>query len=143
AIIYRRPAKPKCASPNFAVLEYLTGERKLSAGALHAYQVGEDGHTIIFPSLLPSGELAFVKYLMIDRTPAGKKIIRVEPDCERVLFGWQAIGPDAREVSITEGEIDALTAWDYGCPALSLPFGGGVGNKQTWIECEFERLLRF
>jgi len=143
AKMYRRPAKPKCALPNSAVLEYLTGERKLSVDALHAYQVGEDGRTIVLPSLLPTGELAFVKYLKIDRTPAGKKITRVEPDCEPVLFGWQAIDPEAREVAITEGEIDAMTGWDYGWPALSAPFGGGVGNKQAWIESEFERLLRF
>jgi twinkle protein len=134
AKMYRRPAKPKCALPNSAVLEYLTGERKLSVDALHAYQVGEDGRTIVLPSLLPTGELAFVKYLKIDRAPAGKKITRVEPDCEPVLFGWQAIDPEAREVAITEGEIDAMTGWDYGWPALSAPFGGGVGNKQAWIE---------
>src|SRR5262249_26891378 len=53
------------------------------------------------------------------------------------------IDPEAREVSIAEGEIDALSAWDYGWPALSPPFGGGGGKKQAWIESEFERLLRF
>ena len=48
-----------------------------------------------------------------------------------------------REVTITEGEIDALTAWDYGMPALSVPFGGGGGAKQRWIEAEYDRLCRF
>jgi twinkle protein len=60
-----------------------------------------------------------------------------------VLFGWQAIDPEAREVTITEGEIDAMSAFDYGWAALSVPFGGGKGDKQRWIESEFERLLRF
>src|SRR5262249_48631484 len=69
--------------------------------------------------------------------------VRVEPDCEPVLFGWQAIDPEAREVTITEGELDAMSAFDYGWPALSVPFGGGKGDKQRWIESEFERLLRF
>lgn len=46
-------------------------------------------------------------------------------------------------MTITEGEIDAMTAWDYGWPALSVPFGGGRGAKHAWIESEFERLLRF
>jgi twinkle protein len=140
---YRRPDQPKCAVPNSAVFAYLTDERGLSPAALCTYRVGADGRKMVFPSHLPSGELALVKYLSIDRTPAGKKISYVEPDCEPVLFGWQAIGPDVREVSITEGEIDSLTAWDYGWPALSVPFGGGVGNKHAWIESEFERLLRF
>jgi twinkle protein len=140
---YRRPEKPKCTAPKSAVLEYLTVQRKLSAEAIRAYRIGEDGRTIVFPSLLLDGELAFVKHLAIDRTPEGKKSTRVEPGCEPVLFGWQVIDPEAREVTITEGEIDALTAFDYGWPALSVPFGGGRGAKQAWIESEFERLARF
>jgi len=140
---YRRPEKPKCTAPKSAVLEYLTAERKLSAEAIRMYRVGEDGRTIVFPSLLLDGVVAFVKHLAIDRTAEGKKNTRVEPGCEPVLFGWQAIDPEAREVTITEGEIDALTAFDYGWPALSVPFGGGRGAKQAWIESEFERLARF
>jgi len=34
-----------------------------------------------------------VKYLSIDRLPSGKKNTRVEPGCEPMLFGWQAIDP--------------------------------------------------
>jgi twinkle protein len=139
---YRRPDNPKCTAPKSDVLEYLTGARKLSVEAISAYRVGEDGRTIVFPSLLPDGELAFVKHLAIDRKD-GKKKTWVEPDCEPVLFGWRAIDPEAREVTITEGEIDAMSAWDYGWPALSVPFGGGKDGKQQWIENEFERLLRF
>jgi twinkle protein len=140
---YRRPASPKCAVPRSAVLEYLTDQRKLSTASIGAYGVGEDDRTIVFRSVLPSGELAFVKYLAIDRTAEGKKKIRVEPDCEPILFGWQAIDSEAREVALTEGEIDAMTAFDYGFPALSVPFGGGTGAKQKWIECEYERLVQF
>jgi twinkle protein len=140
---YRRPERPKCTAPKSAVLEYFTGPRKLSLEAIGAYRVVEDGRTIILPSLLPGGEVAFIKYLGIDRGPGGKKNVRVEPDCEPVLFGWQAIDPEAREVTITEGEIDAMSAFDYSWPALSVPFGGGKGDKQRWIESEFERLLRF
>jgi twinkle protein len=141
---YRRPDRPKCTAPQSAVLEYLTSERKLSRDGLCAYRVGEDGRTIVFPSILPDGTLAFVKYLGLDRAPGGKKIVRVEPGCEPVLFGWQAIDPEAREITITEGEIDAMTAWDFGWPALSVPFGGGAGQKQgQWIEAEFERLAQF
>jgi twinkle protein len=36
-----------------------------------------------------------------------------------------------------------MTSFDYGWPALSVPFGGGKGNKQAWIAAEYERLLRF
>lgn len=141
---YRRPEQLKCTEPRAAVRDYLTAERKLSADAIRAYHVAEDGRTIIFPGILPDGELASVKRLKIDRKPDGKKDTWVEADCEPVLFGWPAIDPDARTIVLTEGEIDAMTSWDYGIPALSVPFGGGGGRKQgQWIEGEYERLARF
>lgn len=140
---WRRPERPKCQAPKSEVLAYLTGQRRLSEDVVRAYRVGEQGRTMVFPSLLPDGSLAFVKFLGIDRSPEGKKITRVEAGCEPVLFGWQAIDRNAREITITEGEIDAMTAWDYGWPALSVPFGGGRGAKQAWIESEFERLSQF
>lgn len=142
---YRRPAKPRCTAPRSAVLEYLVGRRRLTPEAIAAFKVGEQDRTVVFPSLLPDGTLAAVKYLAVDRTPDGKKITRVEAGCEAVLFGWQAAtDPNARQCTITEGEIDALSAWDYGLPTpLSVPFGGGKGKKQSWIDGEFERLARF
>lgn len=140
---WRRPPPPKAKppEPKSPVTEYLMGERRLSSAALYAYRIGENGRTIVFPSYV-NGELCFVKYLGVDR-PGGKKDTRVEADCEPVLFGWQAVERNAREIVIVEGEIDAPSAWDYGYPALSVPFGGGTGNKQRWIESEFERLLQF
>jgi twinkle protein len=141
---YRRPEKPRCTAPRSAVLEYLTGERKLSTDAIRAYRVGEDGRMMVFPSLLPDGTLAFVKHRSVDREPGKQPKTWAEADCEPALFGWQAIDPEAREITFTEGEIDAPTSWDYGFPALSVPFGGGGGRKQgQWIEVEYERLARF
>lgn len=140
---YRRPQIPKGSGKPVAVVrDYLTRERMISPETLALYRVGERGRDIVLVSLV-EGQARFVKYLSVDRTSDGKKIIRVEPDCEPVLFGWQAIDPNAREVTITEGEIDAMTSYDYGFPALSVPFGGGAGNKQRWIEAEFDRLQQF
>src|SRR5690606_1191767 len=64
-------------------------------------------------------------------------------DCEPVLFGWQAIPENVREVVLTEGELDALSWAAYGYPAMSVPYGGGKGAKQQWIESEYDRLDRF
>ena len=139
---YSRPTPPKCRSPQSDVLEYLQKGRKLSLEAIKAYKVGEAGRTIVLPSMTPCGAIAGIKYLGVDRTN-GKKQIRVEANCEPTLFGWQAINPDARDIVITEGEIDAISMWDYGFPAVSVPFGGGGGNKQQWIEHEFDRLAQF
>ncbi len=96
---------------------------------------------IVFPGLV-EGELIAVKYIPIDRHENGRSPM-AEKGCEPILLGWQAIPDDAREVVICEGEIDALTCWDYDFPALSVPFGAGGGGKQQWIESEYDRLSRF
>ncbi|WP_455476876.1 toprim domain-containing protein [Bartonella sp. B41] len=48
-----------------------------------------------------------------------------------------------RTIVITEGEIDALSLAAYGYPTVSVPFGGGTGGKQNWIENEFDHLEPF
>ncbi|WP_208441522.1 bifunctional DNA primase/helicase [Bartonella raoultii] len=56
---------------------------------------------------------------------------------------WGSNWSNNRTIVITEGEIDALSLAAYGYPALSVPFGGGIGGKQNWIENEFDRLESF
>ncbi len=135
-----RPASVKKPKPTSPVREYLHG-RGLTDKTLDAFRVAEEGRSIVFP-FLRGGELVFLKWLGIDRD-GDKKRIRASADSEPCLFGWQAIPNDARSVTITEGEIDAMSAWQSGYPALSVPFGGGSGEKQRWIEYEYEYLQRF
>lgn len=66
-----------------------------------------------------------------------------EGDCEPCLFGWQALDSKVRSVVLCEGEIDCMSYSQYGVNALSVPFGGGKGAKQQWIEFEFHNLDRF
>lgn len=138
---WKRPAKPVCHAPQDRALAYLREDRNLPVAVLTAYKIGEDDRgAIIFPFLLPDGTLAMAKR----RDSAdGAKPVPTDSDCEPILFGWQAIPTKAREVVITEGEIDALSWSAYGYPALSVPYGGGGGNKQQWIENEFDRMDRF
>ncbi|MEW6429640.1 MAG: AAA family ATPase [Thermodesulfobacteriota bacterium] len=138
------PPKAKPVDPESPVGRYLIGERKLSASTVTAYGVQEEGRAILFPFPRPNGPLAMAKRLKLDRGPDGKKDIRpTSADQEPALFGWQAVPPGARSVIITEGETDAMSWYQYGFPALSVPFGGGGGAKQQWIETEFENLQRF
>lgn len=137
---YTRPEKPKCRVPAEAVKDYLVEHRNIPGEVLAAYKVGEQGNRIVFPFLLPDGTLALVK---TREAVDGAKPKPTAADCEPVLFGWQAIPSTARNVCIVEGEIDALSMAAYGYPALSVPFGGGGGAKQQWIENDFERLDRF
>lgn len=137
---YIRPARPKCSLPDGKALDYLTEDRNLPASSIEAYRVAADGDTLIFPFLLPDGVLALAK---ARKAEDGAKPKPTAANCEPILFGWQAVPPNAREVIITEGEIDAISWHAYGHPALSVPFGGGSGAKQQWIESEFDRLERF
>lgn len=137
---YTRPPRPDCHAPNGRVLDYLREVRNISPEAIAAYKVAERGDEIIFPYLLPDGVLALAK----SRKAEDKADPRpTAANCEPVLFGWQAVPENAREVIITEGEIDALSWASYGFAAMSVPFGGGKGGKQNWIENEYDRLERF
>ena len=122
-------------------MNYLVNERKLTIQTVRDYKIGERNREIIFP-YLRNGELVFIKYLKLERV-GDKKQMSVEANCEPCLFGWHLIPTDARTVTICEGEIDAITLYQYGLPALSVPFGGGGGDKQRWLEYEFDRLAIF
>lgn len=136
---YNRPQKPKCSEPKSAVLDYLTVDRNIPADILKKYKIGERDNTIIFP-FLRNGELVMAK----EREAVdGAKPKPTEAGCEKILFGWQAIDSKTRMVVISEGEIDTLSWAAYGYQALSVPFGGGKGNKQDWIENEYDNLDRF
>lgn len=128
---------PPTTTPS--VLKWLT-DRKLSADALAKYKVTSQGETIVFP-YYHGKDLLFVKYRDISKPK--KESMRVEAGGDAVLFGWQAISDDTREVVITEGELDALAYATQGYPALSVPFGGGAGEKQKWIQNEYDNLERF
>lgn len=136
---FKPPRIPTCTRPRGPVHQYLCGVRWLTEETLAAYQVGADGADIVFP--FKRGDTV----VMVKTREAvnGAKPKPTSADQEPCLFGWQAIPGDARSVTICEGEIDAMTLWQYGFPALSVPFGGGKGAKQRWIETEFPNLERF
>lgn len=123
------------------VARYLIEERKLTPETLAAFKVSDSRNEIVFP-YYRDHELINIKYLSLER-PNGKKKIRAEANCEPCLFGWQAIPSSAREITLCEGEIDAMTLHQYGIPALSVPFGGGKGAKQQWVESEYDHLSVF
>jgi len=134
-------AKPvvKHASPAGKVMDYLSA-RGITQDTVKAFKVraSEDGEEVLFP-YMRGAELVGVKWLRVDR-PGGKKLMRMEKDCEPILFGWQTIDPNARSVTICEGEIDAMSLHQIGFPALSVP--NGAGGLQ-WVEGEYPNLDRF
>ncbi|KTD37596.1 hypothetical protein Lmor_0459 [Legionella moravica] len=147
-VVYKQPnyIKPKqnykeIHDASSEAKQYLIEKRKLHFETIKAFRIGARNNQIVFP-YWRDNQLFFVKYLDLYR-PNNKKIISVEGSCEPCLFGWHLISDTTRSVTICEGEIDAMTLYQYGIPALSVPFGGGSGNKQRWIESEYDRLSIF
>jgi twinkle protein len=128
---------------NSRASRYLIYERKLTFETLNKYQIRETQNEIVFPYYVED-KLVLIKYLQIDR-PKGKKEMRVTPNSKPCLFGWQVIPKDARAVVLVEGEIDAMSLYQFGIgiAILSVPFGGGKEGKQQWLEHEFDRLAVF
>lgn len=138
-----RTVKPPNARPmetvftSSAVDQWLDG-RKIPLTTQQAYKLLQDGSTCIFPCY-HDDHLVMLKF----RDIAQAKKIWASKDSTPVLFGWQAVPDEARTIVLTEGEVDAMSYHAQGIPALSLPFGGGKGAKQDWIENEYDRLERF
>ena len=130
---YRKPGRDGVHRLTFEHAAWLRDERKIPDATVEAYKLASRGDRLMFP-YLRDGELIFAKYR---RLP---KQFSAEGDCEPILFGWQAIKPDARAVILAEGEMDALAWHAYGYPALSVPTGA---TGHAWIEAEYERLEVF
>lgn len=120
------------------VLLYLQNQRHLSLKTLKAFRIAEKNNFIVFPYFRDEALLQ-KKYLSIIRKE-NKKQIHVERDCQPCLFGWHVISNNERQITLTEGELDAMSLYQYGISALSLPFGGGQGDKHQWLDYEFDRL---
>jgi twinkle protein len=116
-------------------MRYLIETRKLDIDVILKFKIVTKGNDLVFP-YLRDGELVMAKYLSLPRVDT-KKQMRATTATEPCLFGWDAIPHDSKEITICEGEIDAMSLHQYGINALSVPFG--AGNHQ-WVEYDFDRL---
>ncbi len=137
--------KPKVESielkPNSQVFKYLTIKRKLNTTTLETFKVSEQSNQIVF-NFYRNHELILRKKQNLIREN-GKKKIFADSNCEPCLYGWDTLPSNIRSITLTEGEIDAMSYYQYGYYALSVPYGGGSGDKQKWLEYEYERLEVF
>lgn len=148
------PEKFRALTPGSKVFRYLTEKRKLDAGLLVDYGVGEtaDGEAYAFgykwrPVYWPANRekplFEFCKVVKVDR-PEGKKIEWREPKGgKNILFGMESALVKAAhqgrgELVICEGEIDAITWAGYGFAAVSVPGGakytGWIDLCWDWLE---------
>lgn len=131
--IWKRPTREGVTGLSAEHAAWLRDVRKLPDASVAAYKLRSRGDRLMFPYLL-SNDLIFAKYRKLP------KQFSADAECEPILFGWQAISPNARAVCIVEGELDAIAMHAYGFPSLSVPTGAGAHG---WIEREFDRLAHF
>lgn len=145
---FKKPDRSKLRKGDLHI-EYLK-TRGLTEETIRAYKIAQcvvwDGQKEINGMAFPyirDDECLFIKSIGIERNN-GKKVIGASKDAEPCLFGWHMMAKDSRDLVITEGEIDCMSLNQIGLDCvLSVPFGGGTGNKQQWIDYEYHRLDRF
>lgn len=140
---YKLPPKPRCAKPKSELAAWFE-KRGLSAKTLAAYRVGEMhteelGYVAVFP-YMHDADVKFIKFRPIDH----KDRMWTSKESEPILFGWQAQPKDGEAVIICEGELDAMSFFEQGYAALSVPRGAGTGAQQDeWLANEWENLLAY
>ena len=137
---YKRPEWPEYNLQEKNGLNYLES-RLITRETIDMFGIVWNDHSVTFP-YLRDGELIHWKRLDLDRNGLKKSFISSKTS-EPCLFGWQALSRESRSIVICEGEIDALSFYEYDIQALSVPFGGGIGDKQQWAEYERSRLDQY
>lgn len=103
------------------------------------YSKKGDSPALVFP-YRKNGQLVNLKYRHRDGAP-GKpwKNFSQEKDAERTLWGLDRV--EGQALIITEGELDAMSLWQWGFKnVVSVPSGA---EDHHWIENEWDRLQRF
>lgn len=144
---FTRPSKPVRNDLQGDLLGYMENVRKIHTKTLAKYNIrSNDKGEILFP-ILRNGELINIKYLTPRKADGEKNKWRQEANAEPCLFGWQGIDENARQVVITEGEIDCLSIATLnefdgvsGLNALSIPAGA---NNLEWLEYDYPNLDQF
>lgn len=129
------PAKQtKALSPQGRALKWFQQQRGIIEETVEVFRVeGDDQNRVVFPSYSPFDVLINRSYRPLD-----SKDFQQDKGCAPSLFGWQAITQESkRAVILCEGQIDAMTWYQWGFDCLSVPNGAKNFN---WIEYEWEHL---
>lgn len=129
---YSKPQNFK-SSKAAAEIDWLKG-RMLTDETIKAFRVTGGAGKVYFP-FFKGNELVACKW----RSITEKETRATSEGQKPILFGWQAVG-SVREITICEGEIDAMSLHQMGFSALSVPFGA---MNLEWIENEWDDLALF
>jgi len=132
---YIQPLKEDC-------IEYAK-TRGISEDTLRAYNIGNHSTGGLgLPYYDAYGNLGMVKKIGLKLTDEGKKDSYVSSNPVMALFGKNVCDPDKKiqRLIITEGEFDAMSCYEIGLPAVSIPMGA---SNTKWIEEDYHFLSHF
>lgn len=123
------------------VIGYEETVRQISEETLKAYGVRvKKGmpSVIAMPCFDDNGKCTRISY--VDYNDKGT--FHCEPKSTNNLFGKPAVNPDDTRgiVIVTEGQQDAMSWYEIGYPAVSIP--NGIGN-QRWIDDDWDWIRQF
>lgn len=135
------PIKPVVACED-RIRKYLTEERGISERVIDLYKIESVGNSeIAFPYLDLNGEIIQRSYVSLKRGEDGKKISMQDKNANKMFFGLHLMDKNARQIIITEGQIDCMTLTEVGIPnAVSMPAGV---NNLDWIDTHWDYLMSF
>lgn len=132
---YTLPKAPVVKTNKERVYEYFQ-KRGISKETVDAFKVElSDRQEIVFPFIRDD---KVVNYKYRD----SKKKFRQEKNTESIFFGMHLINPEIKELVICEGEIDAMSFYEAGIQAVSVP-QGATEKKMEYIDNCFEWLDSF
>tara|TARA_B100001059_G_C17830725_1_gene584499 strand:- start:812 stop:2596 length:1785 start_codon:yes stop_codon:yes gene_type:complete len=129
-------------------MDYLTKTRGLSTNTLRKYGVRSHSRNssyntdfYAFKFVSPDGDYVMLKSVGVNKCEKGRKDIW-STAAYATLWGWPTVDDTADQITICEGEIDAMSLDDMGAdmPVLSVPSGC---SNMGWIENDYEALERF
>lgn len=102
----------------------------------------DDENILVFPFKDEKGELRFIKYRNMSYQKGDKSSKEwCEKDCMPILFGMNLVPETAKEIIITEGQMDTLAMAEAGyLNVVSVPTGA---RGFTWIPHCWDFLQRF
>lgn len=146
------PTKAIALNPYGPTYAYLRDKRGISDTTIKAYRIGEGSlhgkRAVHFPYFEGEGKVMQMGKYLVPATDTEKRDIISEGQV-KVLFGKHMVPAKGGDLYITEGEIDALSMYDMGFPAVSVPFGAkpdskdGSNPNDEWIQNDWEWLDGF
>jgi len=137
---FKRPEK-KPETITLAAASYLR-LRGISQETADAYGVGvDDKGNLMFPYYDEDGEHVFSKFRPARKINSGERKMWREAGTKPVLFGMHLCKPEMGMLTITEGEIDALSCYEAGITnVVSIPSGT---EDFSWIDTCWDFLGRY